>query len=434
MVTAPEAGRAVPSRVPRIAALACPNCGAAVERRTFGHAVTVVCPSCAAVLDARHEDVRIVEVAASGIREPIIPLGTRGQWGGAPYEVIGWQRRGIEVEGTTYAWDEFLLFNPYRGFRYLTQYEGHWNDIAAVTRLPKLNGGGRPLATYDGRRFKHFQKARARTSSVLGEFPWEVRTGDEVEVDDFIAPPRILSREETPDEVAWSLGEYVEGERVWKAFRLKGSPPARTGVYANQPNARARRLAGFVAPFFLAAALVIGFGIARNAFARNDVVYRTTGRVTPPRAAVFVTPEFDLEGGDANVALKLGAPGLDNNWMAVTASLIDARSGRAVDIPADVSYYHGVSDGERWSEGRRSREVVVPGIPGGRYYLRVEAEPGPAPAQYHLTLTRDVPLWRYTFVAFLLLLVPVVLVGLSALSFENARWAESDYPWSSNDE
>jgi len=36
------------------------------------------------------------------------------------WEVIGFQVRTIRVQGIDYSWGEYLLFNPYEGFRYLT--------------------------------------------------------------------------------------------------------------------------------------------------------------------------------------------------------------------------------------------------------------------------------------------------------------------------
>ena len=102
-----------------------------------------------------------------------------------PYDVIGFQQRSIEVEGQRYAWDEYVLFNPYHGFRYLTDYNGHWNDVTTVHERPVVGerrGRGRPCALGDD--FKQFQHAVARTDFVLGEFPWRVRVGEKVVTDD----------------------------------------------------------------------------------------------------------------------------------------------------------------------------------------------------------------------------------------------------------
>ena len=58
--------------------------------------------------------------------------------------------------------------------------------------------------------------------------------GEIVSVADYIAPPRILSMERTPNETTWSLGEYVTGDRIWEMFQLPGKAPAAQGIFANQ--------------------------------------------------------------------------------------------------------------------------------------------------------------------------------------------------------
>src|SRR5260370_12116119 len=95
--------------------------------------------------------------------------------------------------------------------------------------------GSRRVATLLGEKYKHFQHYEASTVYVLGEFPWQVRRGETAVLDDFISPPRLLSREQTSQEVTWSIGEYTLGADLWAAFKLKGAPPASQGIYANQP-------------------------------------------------------------------------------------------------------------------------------------------------------------------------------------------------------
>ncbi|MGA3205799.1 MAG: DUF4178 domain-containing protein, partial [Bryobacteraceae bacterium] len=120
-------------------AMYCPNCGGPVELRGFGHALTVVCPQCLSVLDASSPLLKILQEAqeAEARRTPLIPLGQRGKWAGATWEVIGFQTRSVEEDGVTYEWEEYLLFNPYKGFRYLTNYDGHWNFVTPVESLPE---------------------------------------------------------------------------------------------------------------------------------------------------------------------------------------------------------------------------------------------------------------------------------------------------------
>src|SRR4051812_19084440 len=205
--------------------------------RTFANAVNVVCPGCGRVLDATDSRLKVLQEANNKLKvTPLIPLGTRGKWKGVTYEVVGFQERSITSDGVDYHWYEYLLFNPYAGYRYLTEYSGHWNDVTVCHALPVRstvsNRKGHYL--YAGRSFTQFQTANARTTYILGEFPWQVRIGDPAVAEDFISPPFMLSSEKTEEETTWSLGEYVSGKDIWSAFSLKGSPPDASGVYANQ--------------------------------------------------------------------------------------------------------------------------------------------------------------------------------------------------------
>ena len=151
----------------------CYQCGAAITLRSFGQAETVVCGSCHSILDAKDPNLAILqqfEIKTSAIR-PLIPLGTRGKLRGTDYEVIGFQRRSTKVEGITYYWQEYVLFNPYKGSRYLSEYHGHWNDISVCKTLPAVGSKLGLTANYLGETYQHFQSAEANTDFVLGEFP-----------------------------------------------------------------------------------------------------------------------------------------------------------------------------------------------------------------------------------------------------------------------
>src|SRR5947209_6884642 len=80
-------------------ALSCPNCGGPVELRGFAHTLSVVCPQCLSVLDASTPELVILQTFQGKQRmQPSIPLGTRGAFGGTPFEVIGFQRRAVADE------------------------------------------------------------------------------------------------------------------------------------------------------------------------------------------------------------------------------------------------------------------------------------------------------------------------------------------------
>ncbi|HXM43754.1 MAG TPA: DUF4178 domain-containing protein, partial [Bryobacteraceae bacterium] len=241
--------------------------------------------------------------AATGDEAPLIPLGTRGKWRGADYESIGFQVRSLEVDGLGYSWREYLLFNPYKGFRYFTEYNGHWNDATVVTALPEVLELGLSVK-YLGKKYKHFQTCFARTTFVLGEFPWQitVNDADAVTVTDFIAPPYVLSMEKAGDETTWTLGEYINGADIWKAFGLPGAAPTPLGVYENQPSG-VRATAGRIWFAFagLATAVFVIFTLSQL-LSRREEVFREAYSFSPSSTeASFVTPEFELKGRTSDV-------------------------------------------------------------------------------------------------------------------------------------
>jgi hypothetical protein len=67
---------------------------------------------------------------------------------------------------------------------------------------------------------------------------------------------------------------------------------------------------------------------------------------------------------------------VDNNWLSVNTALIEKNSGEAYQGMQEISYYRGVDDGESWSEGSASDEMVFRAVPAGTYYLVIEYELG----------------------------------------------------------
>jgi hypothetical protein len=391
----------------------------------------VACASCSSILDAQDPNLRVLERAERAVHiTPKIPLGSRGQWRGALHEVIGFQQVSITVDQVRYAWYEYLLFNPYTGFRYLTEYDGHWNDVVTVRGLPASAKPGDAATTqFAGRSYRHFQTATATTTYVLGEFPWEVRRGDAVTASDYVDPPRMLSSESAERETNWSLGEYVDGTEIWRAFKLPGSPPPVRGIFANQPSPYAAR--GSLWPVFgLLAGLLLLLLLARLVTAGSATVYSGARDFTRADSgnAVFVTPTFELAGGEANVSVELETD-LDNSWMYVNYALINESTGAAYDFGREVGFYSGYDEGS-WTEGSRRDRARIGGIPGGRYFLRVESELPPGARTVHgsLRVRRDVPSFVPFLLALIALLVPPLFLTFRSYGFEVRRWAESDHP------
>lgn len=416
---------------PQVQSLTCPGCGASLTVRSMGRAVTIVCGHCHSILDARDPKLRILQRFHEVLDEGniLIPLGTRGKWRGQHYEVIAFQRREIKVEGISYSWREYLLFSPYKGFRYFSEYNGHWNDCTVVTALPEVTD---PLdsAKYLGRKYKHFQTSFAKTTFVLGEFPWIVKVDDRVQVADYIAPPFVLSSETAGDETTWSLGEYVHGGDIWQAFQLPGIAPEPVGVYENQPStvkaSAAQVWYAFGALFTL---WFVIFTLNQILAGRQQAFHEAYSFSPPEKESSFVTADFDLKGRTSTVNVATNAT-VSNQWIYLNYALIDEDTGKAYDFGREVSYYTGVDSDGRWTEGNTHDDVTLASIPSGRYYLRIEPEgdPNAGLINYEVTVTRDVPVMSIYWVALAGLLLPALLISWRVYNHEQMRWAESDHP------
>lgn len=420
-----------PPGAPQVKALNCPGCGAALTVRSFNQAVTIVCDNCHSILDAQDPRLKILQKfnVRTGEDPPLIPLGTRGSIRGTQYEVIGFQRRTIRVDGIPYSWHEYLLFNPFKGFRYLTEYQGHWNDVSVLKTLPIVSPGASTL-NYLGETYRLFQTADAATSYVLGEFPWQVRVGESAEVSDYVSPPRVVSSEKTGKEVTWSMGEYITGSDVWKSFKLPGSPPVAIGVYENQPSPLSANVTSVWRLVGIFLAILVVLIIAFYATAQDQQVFSQsyTFNTNVKSEASFVTDVFELKGHTSDVELDSSAD-VDNNWIYFNYALINEDTGHAYDFGREVSYYHGYDSDGSWSEGGQKDSVTIPSVPPGHYYLRVEPESDfyHGTIYYSVTLRRDVPQLSFFGLAALALLIPAGFVTWRSMNFEHLRWAESDY-------
>jgi hypothetical protein len=424
-------------RVQGTQALNCPNCGGTVTLRRPGESVNAVCEYCLSLLNVEQSDRLAIlqKFSQQATRvKPLIPLGTTGRMHGAEWTVLGMQQRTIRVEGVAYSWREYLLHSTERGFRYLTEYDGHWNDVVVLKSPPNVVGRTtRTTVALRGEVFRPFQHASAETTFVLGEFPWQIRVGEKAKTDDYVSPPRMLSREEVPGEVTWSLGEYTPPGRIWEAFKLPGSPPRPRGTYANQPSPYVshRRLWPLFTVFavLLLGVLFVRAGAGnRPVFREQNIVAENNGR----EEDVFVTPPFHVGGRPSSLRVALRTD-VSNSWAAFDMMLVEQATGRTRELSREVAYYQGYEDGERWSEGSEDGAVTVPSVPAGTYRLLISPQ-GSAPMVYSVNVTRDAPAFWLYLLAFLALLVPPLIRAVQHHSFEHGRWMESDYPPVSDDD
>ena len=219
-------------------ALNCPNCGGALTLRTGGLALSLGCPHCLSLFDATQPELAPLRKFEQAQRiKPILPLGAHGQLDGDDFEVVGFQVRTSAVSMGAFLceWHQYVLFHPRRGFRFLTQQNGHWSESRFSLAHPEWVPGASTAVVAFGERYRHFSVADAETTYVQGEFPWRLVVDEAARVTEYIRPPFLLASDSTIRETTWFQSEYRTGREIWNAFQLEGRPPTPVGIAANQP-------------------------------------------------------------------------------------------------------------------------------------------------------------------------------------------------------
>jgi hypothetical protein len=431
----------------RTTALACPACGAAVQLRSVGLAMSAACGSCGAVIDTATPEFQIIQKADGANRHlsPVLPIGQRGKLLGVEYDVIGMMARTDQDS----KWSEFLIFNPWQGFRWLVTFEGHWSFVDRVPTISDLKSNA---IEWQGRDYKLYARSTASVTGVLGEFYWKVRRGEQADTTDYIAPPYILSKEVYPglNEFAWSHGVYVEAKVVGEAFAVKDLPSGH-GVYLNAPNPFAVRWKEIRLPFF---AVLLGLILlqvyftrlrpevtvaqAQFIFTRSAPAQLTSIPVSadaPATAAEpvkpYSTPHFFLRGGEQPVTIQAGA-NVNNSWLDLDLALVNVQTNQSFPAGVELSYYSGADEDGPWSEGSPTASVSLPGIPPGEYFLAIDPDADPQIQSLPFTVRVEAGgVYASNFIVMLGLVMfyPAMLLWRRH-TFERERWEDSDsHPW-----
>jgi hypothetical protein len=413
--------------------LRCPQCGGPIDIRAPESTERASCPNCQALLDYSAGALHYLHTLQQRHLEPLIPLGSEGVLRGEQCTVIGYLQRATGGEDGYYRWQEYLLHTE-RGYRWLVEDGYHFTHLRPVS--PGEVEAGTGSSRYRGKKFRAFSSATSTVQTVLGEFYWKVQAGEQAFVEDFVAPPEILSSERTETEINWSLGRYVEAAEVWKAFDLPGSPPAPHGVAPAQPNPIKLRWMMLVAAALIGA--LVFLGITFTATARDQGIavplklHPATATERKAEDATVYSEPFEIERGPTTLQLELKT-NVSNGWVAVASALVDESTNEVREFYMQAEEWHGRSGGERWSEGSPNQTEYLGKVPAGRYVLRFETQwgrqsgqmSGPTPAaEMHVEVGERSPLCFLC--SFALLLLPLGAAVVRKTVFEAKRWSQSD--------
>jgi uncharacterized Zn finger protein (UPF0148 family) len=406
-------------------AMGCPNCGGALDLAAPDKTERVTCPFCNSLLDVNQGNLRFLHALNPQPGDDfVLPIGAEGTFkDNVKMKIIGAVVRSITIEGTKYFWHEYLLYNPNIGFRWLVHSENHWNFVESINAAEVVIVG--KVTNYNGKTFKIFQDAPAVVEYVKGEFYWRVEVGETVRAIDYVAPPLMLSQEQSQTEVNWSLGTFMTNAEIEKAFGVTDLPKP-WAVAPNQPFTGSFYYTWGLIPLallFVAAIFMIPLGGLSSTILSEQIVLQPTANENTAQT-VFSQP-FEIKG-NRNVRITATAP-VNNSWANLDVDLVNEQNNEVESVPIDIEYYNGVEDGESWSEGGQETDATMSSLPAGKYMLRVEgswqdfSKPLPVTVKVEQNITRGV---NFGLAFFVLLIVPVLSL-FRKFMFESRRWSES---------
>lgn len=415
------------------AGMGCPNCGGALSLTAPDKSERVTCPYCNSLLDVNQGKLSWLKALAPTAADTkfVLEIGAEGTFkDDVKFKIIGAVVRSVNVEGISYYWHEYLLYNPMIGFRWLIHSDNHWSFVEPINTADVMDLGN--TATYNGQTFKIFQDAIATVEYVKGEFYWRVEQGEQVRAVDYVNAPLMLSMEKSANEINWSAGVYMTNAEIEKAFGVNDLPKP-WSVAPNQPFTGSFYYTWGLIPLallFLVAIFMIplsGFG---STPLNQQVVLPPLVNATTPQA-VFSQP-FEIKG-NRNIRITANAP-VSNAWADLDVDLVNEQNNEVESVNVPIEYYSGSDSDGAWTEGSQKQDATLSSLPAGKYTLRIEGtwqnwqQSIPVTVKVEQNVSRGVNF----FCALIILLIMPILALIRKFTFESRRWSESMFGGSSS--
>jgi len=410
----------------------CTECNTTIAVKTFPYAQSCSCSACGMRFVYKGGGKGFVSQKKEKENDNAlaIPLGSKGTLKGIDYEVIGYTLKE-ENDATGERWREYVLYNRAEGYAFLSEYKGNWMYAREQGNSPVTAHENPETIYYNGEEYDLYNRYKIRVVDTAGEFPFNIFDDGNIVSAEFISPPRMWAYEKSREEgINWFLVEYQNRKQLLEQFPFALPVPTEPGIlnptgHINLAKLIKITLAGMAIMVLIH--FLIGMTEKETEVFSGDLQLRDS-----TASSIFVSPKFALHKWRSNLAFDLHTA-VDNNWLDMEATLVDAVSGQEYGLQQTVEYYHGVDDGESWSEGSTHETAYLSSLPAGNYYLRLEASRDTtngawgAVRDVEVVVKNDVPMHRNLFIFLGLMLVWPLCMIIWYFYNERSRWAGSRF-------
>lgn len=360
---------------------------------------------------------------------PFIKLGTKCNFDGAEFEVIGHIEK---KDNQHYCWNEFTLWNPIKGFCFLSVYEGHWIflEIEKLKKHIPFNKNYLNKHINEGDiEYTIFNDYKSSINNCQGIFVGNILNDKNYAGIEYIAPPRMWAFEKPINESITAFkGRHVNGKALKKAFNSHIDLPLKQGIGAIE------KLAGTLSTRVMYVNFVLGFlllllvQVFTMMQKREKIVFEKNSYASNLDETRLVTPPFKLEKSHNTLAFKLNGD-VVNSWLENEVEIINLENGNTINFNQGVEYYSGYDSDGSWSEGSQSSKKIISFLPKGTYQISFTPsnENTNQTIPYSITVLNDVTNYRNFWIVILFIGVPCVFFAIYNNNMESQRWENSKF-------
>lgn len=419
----------------------CPSCGNRLSITAVGITIVVACQYCSSLISVKDEPYTLIEKANRNTHAPFLEIGMRGILKNICWEIIGYIEKTHtpplprdlpyrvltledNLDPALYVWDEYLLYNPYYGFRFLVENRGHWSFVKVLKQAIPLLFEKQNFPSeveLNHTQYSQFQEADSVVTSLKGEFYRHIRKGESIRFVTYNAPPYMLTIENNDGKINRFLGKYIEPGEIAKAFGIVGAMPPREGIAINQVFSCTKK--HIHDAFMIAGAIILFISLIQLKFvidAKNiSILYkiidvRPIQKGEPIYISSITIPE------DGNLAIKSFSSLAQTPWTNIKVVLINEKTNERYEINQNMK----ISTGRFGTKLEYDKEII-PKINKGSYNVfaavdsqlfRINKD-----VRFSLSLKRDVPMWsKFVKLVLFCLFCPTFLL-LQRLNIEHRR-------------
>jgi hypothetical protein len=343
----------------------CPLCKTENKIDASFNSVEYVCKACSNLIEvSKNTSTKVVK---KPIESVVLEVGQKGTINEVEYSVVGII---VKKYGSDIFWREYYLKDHKGSDAFLSESDGHWVFLQSIHKEDiKRKSWNSRVVEFHLLNYRWYETTECHIHAAAGFFEDSLDFGLST-YREYVNGTQMISEEKSNGETQYFFGQHISKYKVQKAFKIQNLPNY-TGIGIVQPYYV--NIKQMINIFCVAALLICLLQLYVYTTRTNYPVFEQKIKFEDVKNKEMVSKSFTLSGGSAPLKVKVYS-GVDNSWANVQLSLVNESTNEIVYTSKDIEEYHGVEDGERWSEGNTTEDFNLCGVSSGKYHFLISAE------------------------------------------------------------